>query len=153
MQWRSAFNISRVDKGEKYLLLRRFRTGYMDGCYSLVAGHVDGDETFAAAMAREAREEAGINVKIADLRLVHTMHRLADQERVSLFFQTSKWTGDVRNMEPDKCDDLAWRGLDEIRSPLVPYVEAALKSIEAGAAYSEFGWRQAGIGSTCVKVF
>ena len=112
----------------------------MDGRYSLVAGHVDGDETFRSAMAREAHEEAGISLRKADMRLVHTMHRLADEERLSLFFEADTWEGEIRNMEPQKCDDLNWYPLAEQTEKLVPYVNFALEEISKDVPYSEFGW-------------
>ncbi|WP_228059029.1 NUDIX domain-containing protein [Nostoc sp. LEGE 06077] len=62
-------------KDEKILLIRRFNTGYEDGNYSVVAGLVDGNETFVQAVVREAKEEVGIDLNIQDLEVVHIIHR------------------------------------------------------------------------------
>ena len=43
-------------KDHKVLLLQRANTGYHDGDYSIIAGHVEKDETFTDAVIREARE-------------------------------------------------------------------------------------------------
>lgn len=62
-------------KDNKILLLRRYNTGFRDGEYSFVAGHLDGNETLRQAMIREAKEEANIELDLTDLELVHTMNR------------------------------------------------------------------------------
>ncbi|MEO1016586.1 MAG: NUDIX domain-containing protein [Pseudomonadota bacterium] len=129
-----------LTKDEALLMMRRLNTGYEDGKYSLVAGHVDGEETFRAAMAREALEEVGLELDANQLQLVHTMHRYSDSERLSLFFRALSWSGEPFNREPHKCDDLAWFPTAIRPKNIVPYVDFAIDEILRGSDYSEFGW-------------
>lgn len=126
------------------LLLRRANTGYEDGNYSVVAGHLDGDETVFAAAIREAREEAGIGIAPADLAVVGAMQRRAERpgadERIDFFVAASAWTGAITNAEPHKCDDLAWFPLDQLPDNVVPYVRRALANYRRGVWFATLGW-------------
>jgi ADP-ribose pyrophosphatase YjhB (NUDIX family) len=127
----------------KILLLRRCNTGYQDGNYSLVSGHFAGGETAAQCIAREALEEAGITININDLKVLNIIHRLAtDREYFDVFISADKWTGEITNMEPDKCDELKWFGLNDLPNNIIPEVKMALDNIENGVHYSEIGWEK-----------
>ena len=125
----------------KVLLLRRFNTGYEDGKYSVVAGHLDGDEEIKAAMIREAREEVGIEIAPADLEVVGVMHRKSDDERIDFFLTAAAWSGEIANIEPDKCDHLAWFELDALPENVIPYVRRALDNYRRGNWFDSFGWQ------------
>ena len=130
-----------LERGESVLLLRRFRTGYEDGNYGLIAGHVEAGESLAAGMVREAREEAGIGVLEADLALVHVSHRNGSDGRAGMFFRCTRWTGVLHNAEPHKCDDLAWFDYGGLPENTIPYIRRALELTRSGIAYSEEGWQ------------
>lgn len=126
-------------KDNKILLQRRFNTGYEDGKYSVVAGHVDKGETFTEAIIREVKEEAGIILEAEDLSVVHVMNRnIQDDERIDIFFIAEKWTGNIENKEPNKCDDLSWFDLDDMPDNVIPYIKKAINCIKNKVVYSEF---------------
>ena len=56
-------------KDGKILLLRRANTGYEDGNYGLVAGHLDAHESLTNAAIREAKEESGVDIYLEDLEV------------------------------------------------------------------------------------
>lgn len=124
----------------KVLLARRCNTGYEDGKYSVVAGHLEGDEQVKAAMMREAREEVGIEIAADDLQVVGVMHRRSNDERIDFFLTASRWSGEIANREPDKCDRLAWFGLDDLPENTIPYVRRALANFRQGKWFDTFGW-------------
>jgi len=127
-------------RDQQILLLRRFNTGYQDGKYSVVAGHLDAGETVIQAAIREAGEEAGVRLQPEDLRVAHVMNRKSEDERIDFFIEVRKWEGEIVNAEPEKCDALAWFPLDSLPENMIPYVRAALQRCQQGQYYSEFGW-------------
>ena len=132
-----------LQKENRVLLLQRQNTGYHDGNYSLVAGHVETGETFTECIIREGKEEAGIRLSAADLTVAHVMHRKSktdSSERVDVFFTTKQWTGKIKNMEPEKCAQLKWFDNNALPINIIPCVRQALTNINLGILYSEFGW-------------
>lgn len=132
-----------LKRGNEILLQRRFNTGYEDGKYSMVAGHVEKEETFTNAIIREAKEEIGINLESENLKIVHVMHRNSGTEnsnRIDIFFISEKWTGKIENKETDKCDDLSWFDLDNIPENAILYIKQAVGCIKNNIFYSECGY-------------
>ncbi len=128
-------------KGKKVLLSRRFNTGWMDGKYSLVAGHIDGNEPVSKAMIREAKEEAGITIKREDLIPATVIHRIyPGQEYIDFFFVVKKWTGIPKIMEPNKCDDMSWFSLNKLPENLLPYIKEAINNYKNKTPFFESGW-------------
>lgn len=131
-----------LEGNHKILLMRRCNTGYQDGNYNLPSGHVEDGELPIDAMIREANEELGIDVVRADLRFMHASYRPKHDEtgnRVDFFFHASKWSGEVINGEPDKCDDLLWVHPNELPSNMTPHVRQIIGYMVLGIVYSELG--------------
>jgi 8-oxo-dGTP diphosphatase len=127
-------------RDEQILLLRRFNTGYEDGNYSVVAGHVDAGETVTQAAIREANEEVGVILEPTDIQIVHVMNRKSEDERIDFFIAVKHWVGEVKNSEPQKCDDLSWMPVDSLPHNTIPYVKRAIECYQESVYYSEFGW-------------
>ena len=126
----------------KILLSRRFNTGFQDGNYSVVAGHIEGNETILQAMKREAAEEANLHFEDEQLKIVQVMHRKsATEERIDYFLYADSWEGEIKNNEPGKCDDLRWFPVGDFPENMVPYVRYAIEAYFNGELFTEFGWR------------
>ncbi len=127
-------------RNEHILLLRRHNTGYADGQYSVIAGHLDGNEEVKMAMIREAWEEAGIEIEPPQLQVVGVMHRKSGGERIDFFLVATEWTNEISNKEPHKCDELAWYPLDALSEKTIPYIRTAITNYQQGKWFDSFGW-------------
>ena len=88
-------------RNNEVLLLKRQNTGFEDGNYSLIAGHVESNESILDAIIREAQEEAGIGIDRKDLVFHRVIHRKGlDRIYIDFFFTCCKWDGYPINKEP-----------------------------------------------------
>ncbi len=129
-------------KEDVILIARRCNTGYQDGNYNLPSGHVEDGETPIDAMVREVKEEIGVEIRKDDLHFAHVSYRLAHDEtgqRADYFFWADKWSGEVINAEPHKCDDLKWVRPEDLPANMTPHVRAIIGYFQNGVIYSEFG--------------
>jgi 8-oxo-dGTP pyrophosphatase MutT (NUDIX family) len=125
-------------KDGKILLSKRVNTGYQDGNFGLVAGHLDGGETAKQGIIREAKEEAGIKLKDSDLEVVHVMHECTDLEYIDIYLKVGDWEGDIINREIDKCSKLMWFSLDALPENIIPKTKISLENVKNKIFYDEF---------------
>lgn len=127
-----------LERDDKMLMLRRYNTGFSDGQYSLIAGHVEKRESFKDAAIRELYEEVGINIQKNDLQFFHVMHRSTKlEERVDVFFSIT-WDEKIVNMEPSKCDDLIWVESNKLPKNSLDYVAYAVQCRNNNVQISEW---------------
>jgi len=127
-------------KDDRILLCRRHNTGWEDGKYGFMAGHIDGGESFTQALCREAKEELGITVKPESVRFVHMKHYGITSEYIYMFFTASEWEGEPAVCEPDKCDDVQWFALDGLPINLVVNTQEIIDAMRQNQYYSEIGF-------------
>lgn len=121
------------------LQLRGPDASYMSGHWaSGAAGHIEYAESVAAAAAREAAEELGIEIDPGDVVPLCAVQRTepgnADpvEQRVDFFGTARHWSGEPGIREPGKCLELRWCRLDQLPTPVVPHELEVLRRLATG---------------------
>lgn len=152
-QNRGAVNVPEVSviirKGSKILFVLREHTGYADGTYALPGGHVEPGEPFSVAAIREALEEVGVTIHADGLRPLLVMQRIgrhADDVRVGIVFEATRWDGEPQNMEPERHGSIAWFAADDLPyDKIMAFQAESMHAISRGETYHELGWDTAAI--------
>ncbi len=130
-------------KNGKVALLLRENTSWMAGYWGLVSGKVEEDESFVQAAIREAKEEAGVNLKPENLEFVLAEHRTGDEPGTAwmdIYFEATNWSDEPYNAEPHVHSQLDWFSMDELPENTVPHIKHCLQQIAEGKNYTEYGW-------------
>ncbi len=125
-----------LEQDGQVLLHKRKGSGFYDGFYSLPAGHWEKGEFCKQTIIREAKEEANVDILGDDLELKMTCSSGGDSY-IGLYFVATKYSGQVNNNEPDKCDDLRFFPYDALPQETVPYISLVLEAIKKGQNYLE----------------
>ena len=127
--------------GDDVLLLRRKNVEFGSGLYSLPGGLIEQGETASQGIAREVREELGLDIPEKSFELVHTLNRKGTEtEFMALVFRANVTGMQPKNNEPDKHDDLKFFAVDHLPENIIPAHKQAIECIKRDINYSEHGW-------------
>ncbi|MCG3198694.1 MAG: (deoxy)nucleoside triphosphate pyrophosphohydrolase [Candidatus Omnitrophica bacterium] len=119
----------------KYLLAQRPPGSWMEGFWEFPGGKVEAAEDPRAGLAREIREELGVEVTVGEIEEV-LFHRYPDRAVLLLFFHCELASGEPHGREGQA---LRWCSVEEMRTlpllpadmPLVPRLERLTETASA----------------------
>ncbi|WRZ16788.1 NUDIX domain-containing protein [Streptomyces sp. NBC_00341] len=130
------------DEGRILLGLRHPDSAFAGNTWHYLSGKCE-QESALTCLIREAREEAGLVIDPADVRLAHVVHVVdapGGPPLMQLVFRAHRWKGDPELLEPDKCLSWQWWEPTNLPKQLVDYTRAAIEGISVGSPYTELGW-------------
>ncbi len=122
----------------KVLMMKRQNTGYMDGMYALVAGHVEVGESFKEAIIREAKEEVGITLKEENLDYVCAIRRGTNSEYINMYLACSEYEGIEENIEVEKCEEIRWIDIDNLPDNVIENDRRAIYNLNNDISFEEY---------------
>lgn len=118
---------------------RRDDVAHCAGQWSTGGGWLDFGEQPREGVAREFKEEVGLDVEAASRPLLAVADSYEDPERhvVVVWYQVRQTTpGDPRNMEPEKADRVEWLTFSELKDgrPVMPPLKRYLDTLQQDAS-------------------
>lgn len=123
------------------VLLMKKKGGQLDGLHTFISGHVEKGESVIDALIREAKEEADIDLKHEDLKISVVVQRtnapykgdIADI--IDFFILCENYSGEIKNNEPEKCDEIKFYKFDSLPDTIAKFVGVALKAYFSGESF------------------
>lgn len=116
-----------VIKDNKVLLGKR-KNAHGEGSWSFAGGHLEINEEVEECAVREVREEIGISIK--NLRkgpFTNDLFKKEGKHYVTVFVVADFDSGEVKAMEPDRCEKWEWFEWHRLPQPLFLPIQNLLK--------------------------
>src|SRR5208283_5627612 len=111
-----------VFRDGRLLITQRHADAHLGGLWEFPGGKREPDETFEACLARELREELGIEVAVGEL--VESLTHAYPEETVSLRFYRCRWL--AHEPRPLGCADFRWVTPETLAEHAFPAADARL---------------------------
>ena len=120
------------------LLLGKRLAKYGNNTWSLPGGKPEFGESLEQAAIREVKEETNLNISEL-LPLVWTNDIFEDDHFVTLFYYSKVDSGELKTMEPNKCEGWEWFDKTNIPYPLFNPLDKLLKDLDIFALQKNLG--------------
>jgi 8-oxo-dGTP diphosphatase len=121
------------------LLLGLRKGGYGSGTWGLPGGHLEFMESASTTVVRELAEEAGLQARAEDARLIAVTDDVAPdsaEHHLHLTFAVEVGDQEPRVMEPEFCAEWRWFPLDDLPVEIFPPHAKILRTLASGRVYS-----------------
>jgi 8-oxo-dGTP diphosphatase len=116
-----------IIKNNKVLLGKR-KNAHGPGTWCPPGGHIEFGELIEEAAKRETQEETGITIKnIKRGTYTEDFFKHEKKHYITIAVIADYAGGEVKIMEPEKCEKWEWFGWDKLPQPLFLPVENAIK--------------------------
>ena len=107
-----------VWRDEQLLLGKRLVNGRQN-CWQFPGGHLENGESVIDCARREVREETSLKIKNPQhLGFTDTSFTSGARQYITLLVSGDYDSGEVKNMEPDKCERWQWFDYRQLPEPL-----------------------------------
>lgn len=105
------------------------------GEYAFPGGHLEAMESFAACAQREVLEECGAIIHNVRFQFLANVTLYAPKHYVHIGLVADWKSGELRVLEPDKCESWNWYSLNDLPQPLFAMTALAFESHQTGITY------------------
>ena len=109
-----------IIKDDKVLLGKRKSSSHGDGYWHFPGGHLEFNEKLEDCARRETLEEAGIQIKNIRMGRIFTndIFEKEGKHYITVYMVCESDFGEVKAMEPDKCEGWEWFEWNKLPRPL-----------------------------------
>lgn len=108
-----------IIKRDGKVLLGKRKGSHGEGTWSCPGGHLEFGETLERCARREVSEEVGIEIKnIEQATFTNDIFEKEQKHYITVYITADYSTGEVKVMEPDKCEEWRWFDWNALPEPL-----------------------------------
>ncbi|HBO99997.1 MAG: hypothetical protein UU48_C0002G0003 [Candidatus Uhrbacteria bacterium GW2011_GWF2_41_16] len=111
------------------ILMGKRKGAHGEGSWSLPGGHLEFNESWDMCAVRETMEETGVTIK--NIRFGTVTNDIFQEEGkhyITIYMLSDYDAGEVKNMEPEKCNGWDWFDWNELPQPLFIPIQNLLKT-------------------------